>query len=224
MALTERTSDPPDLGTPAAGVPRGFRPASRRRSRIAAGVVLAAVGVGGNVLLYTSLDDTTEVLQVVRNVPAGEQVTSADLRIVEVELDPSVPAVTAADIGLVIDHYARVYIPSGTLMSDVLVQSTPLVSPGLSVVAVELRASQLPSGLVERSRVMLVVTVAGAATPTVVEGRIVGGVRGSADAGEARALSVEVNEADAPVVAASDDVRVVLLDPANDPAMEVAGG
>jgi hypothetical protein len=33
-------------------------------------------------------------------------------------------------------------------------------------------------------------------------------------------LSVEVAEVDAPVVAAGDDVRVVLIDPATDPAMQ----
>ncbi len=84
--------------------PRGFRPTSRRRARIAAGAVLAAVAIGGNVLLYSSLDDQTEVLQVVRNVRAGETVTSDDLRIVEVDVDPSVPVVEADDIGLVVNQ------------------------------------------------------------------------------------------------------------------------
>jgi hypothetical protein len=204
--------------------PRGFRPASRRRVRIATGVALAAVAIGGNVLVYSALDDTTEVLQVVRNVRAGDAITSDDLRVVEVDLDPTVPVVEADDIGLVVGRYARVFIASGTLMVPQLVQSAPLVTVGAGVVAVEVRPSRVPSGLVERSRVMLVVVPDDAdVDPFVTTGRVVArgtdvdGVSGVA------ALSVEVAEADAARVAAADDVRVVLLDPGVDPATEQGG-
>ena len=42
--------------------------------------------------------------------------TADDLRVVEVDLDPTVPAVGADGIGLVVNQYARVYITSGSLM------------------------------------------------------------------------------------------------------------
>jgi hypothetical protein len=230
MALTEpRTGDrrvdrpadraPDHVARAERTEPRGFRPASRRRSRLAAGAILAAIAIGGNVLLYASLDDRTEVLQLVRNVRAGETVTSEDLRIVEVDLDPTVPAVAADDIALVVNRYARVYLPSGTLIFDQLVQSTPLVSDGAGVVAVEIRATRIPAGLSTRSRVLLVVVEEGATELFVTDGRV---VRSADEGDEGGALSVEVAVVDAPRVAAADDVRVVLVEPGIDPATEQA--
>jgi hypothetical protein len=222
MALTERrpVDRPPDQADRAdRAEPRGFRPASRRRTRLAAGAILAAMAIGGNILLYASLDDRTEVLQLVRNVRAGETVTSDDLRIVEVDLDPTVPAVAADDIALVVNRYARVYLPSGTLIFDQLVQSTPLVSDGAGVVAVEIRATRIPAGLSTRSQVLLVVVEEGPSELFVTEGRV---VRRGAEGDEGGALSVEVAVDDAPRVAAADDVRVVLVEPGIDPATEQA--
>jgi SAF domain len=223
MAMTERRPATGTADTADRAEPRGFRPASRRRSRIAAGAILAAIAIGGNVLLYASLDDQTEVLQLVRNVRAGEVVTSDDLRVVEVDLDPTVPAVAAADIGLVVNRYARVYLPSGTLIFDQLVQSTPLVSDGAGVVAVEITATRLPAGLSTRSQVMLVVIESGSDELFVTDGRV---VQRGADGVDGGAISVEVAVADAPRVAAADDVRVVLVEPGIDPATEAgaAGG
>ena len=177
------------------------------------------MAIGGNILLYASLDDRTEVLQLVRNVRAGETVTSDDLRIVEVDLDPTVPAVAADDIALVVNRYARVYLPSGTLIFDQLVQSTPLVSDGAGVVAVEIRATRIPAGLSTRSQVLLVVVEEGPSELFVTEGRV---VRRGAEGDEGGALSVEVAVDDAPRVAAADDVRVVLVEPGIDPATEQA--
>jgi hypothetical protein len=217
MAMTERR--PVDRPTEPAdrSEPRGFRPASRRRSRVAAGAILAAIAIGGNLLLYASLDDQAEVLQLVRNVRAGELVTSEDLRIVEVDLDPTVPAVAADDIALVVNRYARVYLPSGTLIFDQLVQPTPLVTDGAGVVAVEIRATRIPAGLSTRSQVLLVVVEDGSSELFVTDGRV---VRRGAEGDEGGALSVEVAVEDAPRVAAADDVRVVLIEPGIDPATE----
>ena len=223
MTLTDRqpaTTAPESTS----GEPRGFRPASRRRARIAIGAALAAVAIGGNVLVYSSLDDKTEVLQVVRNVRAGEVVTSADLRVVEVDLDPTVPAVAADQIGLVVNQYARVYITSGSLMVEQLVQPAPLVTAGAGVVAVEIRPTRVPSGLRERSRVMIVVVPEdGDDELFVTTGRVVARGTDSDNVTGVFGLSVEVSEADAPFVASGDDVRVVVLDPGSDTATEQGG-
>lgn len=226
MALTDRrpSEHAPDSPAPVRSEPRGFRPASRRRSRIAAGAVLAAIAIGGNVLLYTSLDDKTEVLQLVRNVRAGEIVTSEDLAIVEVELDPTVPAVEAADIGRVVNQYARVYLPSGSLIFDQLVQSSPLVSDGAGVVSVEIRPTRVPSGLTTRSQVLLVVVPEGDGDLFVTTGRVVRHGGDATDGSGVAALSVEVTVADAPAVAAANDVRVVLIEAGIDVATEQGGG
>jgi hypothetical protein len=154
--MTERRIEPRDAaGAPAA--PRGFRPPSRRRARLAAGAVVAAVGIGGNVLLYTSLDDSVEVVQVVATIRQGEQVERADLRIVQVDLDETVPVVPADRIDLLVGQYARTFIAPGTLVVDVMVQPLPLVTAGQGVVAVEIRPTRVPRDLRERSRVFVVV-------------------------------------------------------------------
>ena len=225
MAMTDRRADRPAdrpdaavAGGPVGAPPRGFRPASRRRARVAAGAALAAVGIGGNVLLYTSLDDTTEVLQLTANVRAGEQIDAADLRVVEVELDSTVPVVTADRIGSIVGQYASVHIPAGTLLVDVLVRPDPLVAPGRSVVAIEIRPTQVPYGLLERSRVQIVVVGDADEPAFVTQGRVVSVIGTDAEGSEVGSMSVEVAAADAAAIAgADDDVRIVLLDPGVDP-------
>lgn len=199
--------------------PRGFRPASRRRSRIAAGVILAAVAIGGNVLLYASLDDRSEVLQLVRDVRAGDVVESDDLRVIEADLDPSVPVVTADRIGSVVGRYARVYLPSGSLVVEGLVQADPLVSDGAGVVAVDVGPARVPAGLTTRSQVLLVVVDDRSGEPFVTTARVVG--RPDDDGSS---MSVEVAVSDAPRIAAADDVRVVLIEAGVDDATEAGAG
>lgn len=193
--------------------PRGFRPASRRRSRIAAGAILAAVAIGGNVLLYTSLDDKTEVLQLVRDVRAGETVSADDLRVVEVDVDPTVPVVEADEIARVANRYARVFLPAGSLIYGDLVQSEPLVSDGAGVVAVEISPSLVPAGVTTRAQVLLVIPDGDDlfTTPARVVRNV--GVDGTS-------MSVEVAIDLAPRVAAAGDVRVVLVEPGTDAATE----
>jgi hypothetical protein len=183
------------------------------------GASIAAVAIGGNVLVYSGVSDKTEVLQVTRDVSAGELVTAADLRIVEVDVDPTVPTVSPAEIAAVVNRYARVHIASGTLMVDVLVQPAPLVTAGQGVVAVEIAPTRVPSGLRERSRVMLVVVAADGSPALVTEGRVVSDGSGDGSDGLV-ALSVEVRQDDAATIAAASEVRVALLDPGNDPAFE----
>lgn len=214
MTMTDRPSAS-DRSEPA----RGFRPGSRRRARIAAGVAIAAVAVAGNVLVYSSLQDSTEVVQFVDNVAAGELISSADVRIVELDGDVTAANLVPADqIGSIVDQYARTFIPSGSLASTFVVQPNPLVGPGTAVVAVTPSGNLIPQGLTERSRVQLVL---GGESVTLVEARVVA-VEPDESAG-ASSMSVEVPEADAPIVAAAEELHVVLLDPAVDPATEGAG-
>lgn len=227
MAVSERSADAiaarGATPRPVRGEPRGFRPAPRRRARIAAGAALAAAAVGGNVLVYSSLDDRADVVQVVRDVRAGELITSDDVRIVAADLDATVPAVSADEIGRVVNRYARVHIAAGTLVSDVLVQSTPLVGPGAGVVAVEIRPTRIPTGLTERSQVQLIVA-GGEAGPLVTTGRVVSSREATDTVSGVTTLSIEVSGDDAPIVAAADDVRIVLIDPGRDPALDAEAG
>jgi hypothetical protein len=196
------------------GAARGFRPGSRRRARIAAGAAIAAAAVGGNVLVYSSLNDTIEVVQFADNVNAGDRIASADVRVVEFKGDiASANLVRADQIGLIVNQYARTFIPSGSLASPFVVQSGPLVTEGSAVVAVSPAGNLLPRGVSERSHVQLVL---GSDELTLVDGRVVS-VNRSEGVG-ATSLSVEVTTVDAPRVAAADTIHVVLLEPDVDPA------
>ena len=196
---------------------RGFRPGSRRRARIAAGVAVAAIAVLANVLIYTSLSDTTEVVQFVDNVRAGERIGNDDVRLLELDGDVAGADLVPADrLGGIVDQYARTFIPAGSLASEYVVQPEPLVAPGTAIVAVAPADDLVPTGITERSRVRLVLPHGDA-----VEGRVVSIDRD--DAGGASSLSVEVAEADAVTVAGGEDFLVALLDPQIDPASEEGG-
>lgn len=219
MTAGRRTGTPPVVDAP----PRAttFRPSSRSRVRIAAGALLAVVAVAVMLLIFATTDKRIPVLQLIHDVPAGRQLTTADVRTIEVSADPTLAVVDADDLAVVVGQYAKVRMTSGALLTMPMLQSAPLVAPGSAVVAVTIPSGELPLGLRERSQVQLVfpptgsIGAAGAAT---VLGRVVG-LPSEPDSVSARlALSVEVAAADAVTVASAESVRVVLLDPGSDPA------
>jgi hypothetical protein len=198
-------------------------PLTRHRRRIAVGVALAAVAIGGNVYVYSSLDASEPVIQTVRDVPAGEQITSDMLRTVDVDADPTVNVIAGERLDSLVGSYAKVRLVAGSLVTAEALQATPLVSPGSSVIAIQVTDGSLPLGLRERVPVLLVVprTSAGAGADGVVatvSGRVVGLPADTSSALGLQSLSVEVAATDAATIAAADDVRVVLVEPSSDPA------
>jgi hypothetical protein len=214
---------PPD----ATAAARGFRPAARRRSRITIGAALVAVAVGGNLLVYSNLDQRTEVLQLVRDVPAGSSIEAGDLRAVAVGADASVRTVEAGQLDAVVGRYAKVRLVAGSLLVTEALQADPLVSPGSAIVAVQIPEGALPAGLRERSQVQLVLPPArsdDAGSLVIVTGRVVGLPTSPSSVTGRASLTVEVEESLAAVVAAHDDVRVVLLEPGDDLANREGSG
>jgi hypothetical protein len=211
----------PDAGPAIAAT--GFRPASRRRSRIAAGVALAAIAIGGNLYLYSNLDASEPVVQAVRDIPAGEQLTADMFRTVDVEADSTVNLVAGDRIASLVGSYAKVRVVAGSLVTADALQATPLVTPGTSIVAIRVADGSLPIGLRERVPVQTRRRRRpGRTVPstTSIAGRVVGLPSDTSSALGMRSLSVEVAAGEAAIVAAADDVRVVLLEPSEDPAAE----
>ena len=199
----------------------GFRPASRRRSRIAAGAALAAVAIGGNLWVYSNLDESRPVVQAARDIPAGEQITADMLRTVDVEADSTVNLIAADRVESLLGTFAKVRLVAGSLVTAEALQATPLISAGTSVVAIQVADGSLPIGVRERVPVQLVVPtdrVSDDGSTTSIDGRVVGLPTDTTSALGMQSLSVEVAAADAAVVAAADDVRVVLVQPSEDPA------
>ncbi len=205
----------------------GFTPTSRRRSRIAAGVALAAVAIGGNLLVYSNLDASKPVVQAVRDVPAGEQITSDMFRTVDVDVDSTVNVIDGDRLDSLVGTYAKVRLVAGSLVTAESLQAVPLVTPGSSVVAIQVADGALPAGLRERSAIVLVVPAGRSedgVSATSVPGRVVGLPSATSSALGLQSLSVEVAAGDAATIAAADDVRVVLVDPAEDPAVTADAG
>jgi hypothetical protein len=191
--------------------------------RIAVGALLAVVAIGAMLLIFAAADRRAAVLQLVHDVPAGQQITSVDVRSIEVSADPTLAVVRTDALGSVVGRYARVRMVSGSLLTIGMLQSVPLVGPGAAVVAITIPTGELPAGLRERSSVQLVFplvkgTDGVAVAPAPVNGRIIGLPTAPDSVSGRLALSVETSATEAVAVAQASSVRVVLLDPGVDPA------
>jgi hypothetical protein len=181
-------------------------------------VALGALAVAVNLAVYSSLDDSEPFVQAVSDIPAGERITTSMVRTVDADLDGSVNAVPGDRIDLVVGQYAKVRIVSGSLVTDAALQTEPLVSVGNSVVAVQLPEGSLPIGLRERAPIHVVIPSRDGEAPAVIVGRVVGLPSSPDTLVGVSSLSVEVATGEAAAVAAADEVRIVLLEPAIDPA------
>jgi hypothetical protein len=191
--------------------------------RIAVGTLLAIAAVAVTLLIFATADKRVPVLQLVRDVPAGQRLSNADLRTIELSADPTLAVVHARDLRIVVGTYARVRMVSGALLAMPMLQSAPLVAAGSAVVAVTVPSGELPTGLRERSRVQLVFPItssqsADSALLAPVNGRVVGLPTTPDSVSGKLSLSIEVAVADAVTVARAATVRVVLLDPGVDAA------
>jgi len=193
-------------------------------------VALAAIAVGANILVYSSVNNSEPAVQAVVDVPAGAQITSDMLRTVDVDAPSSVNLVPGDQLDSLVGAYARVRLVSGSLVTPQSVQATSLVGPGNSVVAIQVDEGALPVGLRERVPVQLVIPQAAAAVgaastdPTVIDGVVVALPIATASALGRQSLSVEVAAGSAPIVAGADDVRVVLAEPVAESAADQAIG
>jgi len=177
------------------------------------------IAVGVVLLVFASADKRVAVLQVVRDLPAGTQLTVEDVRSIDVSADPSLAVVHAVDLSTVVGQYAKVRIVGGGLLSTGLLQARPLVAPGSAIVAVTLPAGEVPAGLRERSQVEVVIPTTGDAVPVApVTGRVVGLPAAPDSVTGQMSLSLEVSSSDAVTVANAETVRVVLIDPGTDAA------
>ena len=187
------------------------RISSRARGRLALGALVVVIGVLINLAIYRGVDDRSPVLQLNRDVPAGQQISADDFRTVEIGSDGAFRSVPSSDLTAVVGSYAKVRLIAGTLLAREALQAAPLVAAGASVVAVTVPAGEVPIGLRERSR-LSVVMVASDRTSTSVAGLVVGLPSQAGSSGQV-SVSIELAAGDAGPVAAAEKVRLVLLDP-----------
>jgi flagella basal body P-ring formation protein FlgA len=203
--------DPPTVTRAKPPAPSPSRLSSRARGRLAVGALVVAVGVLLNLAVYRGVNDRTPVLQLARDVPAGQQLAAEDFRSVGVGSDGTFRSVPAAELNALVGSYAKVRLLTGSLLAREALQLGPLVGAGASVVALTVPAGEVPVGVRERSKVAVVLVAADRSSKSV-NGVVVGLPTTASSAGLV-SVSIEVAAPDAAGVAAAEKVRLVLLDP-----------
>jgi hypothetical protein len=99
----------------------GVRLATTRRRRdtpyLVLGLALVVVGALAGMLLVSRSNTRVSVLVLARDVPLGQPVTAADLRVGQVVLDPAVPVVAASDAASVLGRTAAARLRAGRLLA-----------------------------------------------------------------------------------------------------------
>ncbi|MFJ3176080.1 SAF domain-containing protein [Streptomyces roseus] len=144
--------------TASAATPRVMRQRRRRPGLIALSIALIAAGGLSGALLFTASGQRSSVLVVVRDVPVGQAISSADLAPASIALDPAVKAVPVGKKAGLVGQRAAVALKSGSLLSPGQVTSASLVKAGEQLVGVALKPSQLPASRLAPGQKVLIVS------------------------------------------------------------------
>ncbi len=138
----DRSAQRPPRTAPPPLAPRG----RRRPGLVALGVALTALGALATVWLVTSVGDRAAVLTLARDVPAGTVITQSDLARTQVAVDPAVATVPADAAATFVGMVAAGDLVAGSLLAPG--QLTPTAPPGEGevLVALAVKATQLPAG------------------------------------------------------------------------------
>ncbi|MGW6557617.1 SAF domain-containing protein [Streptomyces hydrogenans] len=131
-------------------------------------VALIAAGGSGGFLAFQATGERTPVLAVARSVQAGDVIKDADLVEAQVQLDPALKPVLAAERDKVVGKRAAVALTPGSLLTEGQATSRTLVKAGERLVGIGLKASQMPATRLSPGDKVLVVS-----TPS--EGQLAGG-------------------------------------------------
>ncbi len=142
--------------------PRG----RRRPGLITAGVALAMLGALAAVWLVTSAGDRSEVVMLARDVPYGAALTSEDLVLTAVAVDPGVAVIPADDAATLVGQVAAADLTAGSLLAPGQITTAAPPGPGEVLVPLAVSAERLPaSGLSAGDRLLVVDTPSVAADP-----------------------------------------------------------
>lgn len=193
----------------------------RNPVHIVAGALLVVVLALAFMWIQLRSDQTVAVLVVAQPVPAGQVITSADLRVATVVPDAGVRLVATSQADTVVGRTAAVPLVAGALLSPDQVGPAAWPAAGEAVVALPLKPGRIPAGIAPgaRVRVLTVTTDGGAATSADrgqagVVATVVEVSREQVDASGTVVVSLLLNGADAGVAAAGGEATLVLLGPA----------
>jgi hypothetical protein len=124
---------------------------------IALAVALIGVGILGGAALFQQVNHQVPVLLVTQAVPAGTQLTAADLSSTSVVLGAGVAAIPARQEHQVLGLVAATDLKPGTLLAAAELTATLPPSRNQQLVPIAIKPSQLPaSGLAPGDQVMVV--------------------------------------------------------------------
>jgi hypothetical protein len=147
------TASAPPLGQ-LRGLPRRRRPAM-----IALAVALAGAGVLVSAGLYQRVDHQVPVILVIRAVPAGTVITSADLSTTTVAAGPGIQLIPGRQLQQVVGHVAGTSLRPGTLLAASELTTSQPPAAGQVLVPIPVRPSTLPaSGLFPGDQVLALAT------------------------------------------------------------------
>lgn len=217
-------------GHPPAGMRLSPTKPRRNGALIAVGVLLI-VGCGLiAALLQMRATSKTAVLAVVHQVPAGQEVRSSDLSTVQISGGNGLSAISAHDMAAVIGKTAAVSLMPGTLLSRSQLTAENSVSKGKVVIGLSLKPGQVPTPHLKAGDEVLVLatgpaaqlapgasTGSGTADSSAVQGAVlvrraqIFGVDDGARTGDNTSVSILIDEADAPAVAAAGNAGQITL-------------
>ncbi len=114
-------------------------------------ILVVVASTIGAAYLYAQKGDTTEVLVLAREVPPGHQITTADLGTAEVS--GVVEVIEAEDANEVLGQYTVNGMTEGQILSPDAVTTHPMPGDGQRLVALNIPAGRLPSGVTAGSAV-----------------------------------------------------------------------
>ncbi|RSS57496.1 SAF domain-containing protein [Streptomyces sp. WAC01280] len=140
------------------GAAVGFRARRRRPGMYALAIALIAAGGGGGFLAFQATGERTPVLAVAKGVEAGDVIKDSDLIEAQVQLDPALKPVLAAEREKIVGKRASVALTPGALLTQGQVTTRTLVKPGERLVGIGLKASQMPASRLSPGDKVLVVS------------------------------------------------------------------
>lgn len=197
-------------------------PQARRRWGLAAAMVLVvALGVLGNVWLWSSSTTAQEVVAARSTIERGSLIDAEDLMTVRVELDPALHTVAGADLSSLVGQRAALDVAAGSLLTAEAVTATTVPAAGYSLVGIGVAAARMPgTTLVAGDQVRVVATPAAVtgevsgSSPTSVSAVVVSTQVGTDATGQGQTVvTVQVPSDDAAALAAlaaTGDVALVL--------------
>lgn len=184
-------------------------------------VLVVALGVLGNVWLWSSSTTAQEVVAARTTIERGSVIDAEDLMTVRVELDPALHTVAGGELSSLVGQRAALDVAAGSLLTSEAVTGTTVPAQGYSLVGIGVAAARMPgTALVAGDQVRVVATpavVTGAVSssaPQSVSAVVVSTQVGTDATGQGQTvITVQVPSGDAAALAAmaaAGDVAVVL--------------